>query len=65
VAVNAGAFVKEIVPTDYFGVRVGEERIGVAGFAAKLLRLAGRINANGHGPDAELFEIRETLLNTP
>ena len=51
VAIDAGAFVQEVVAADYFGIGVGEERIGVAGFAAEVLRLAGRINANGYGPD--------------
>jgi len=64
-AVDAGAFVKKIVAADHFGIRVGEERIGVTGFAAEILRLAGRIDADGDGPDAELFEIRETFLDTP
>jgi hypothetical protein len=65
VAVDTGAFVKEIVAADHFGSRIGEERIIVAGFAAEILRFAGRIDANGYGPDAELFKIRETFLDTP
>jgi hypothetical protein len=65
VPVNAGAFVKEIVAADYFGVRVGEERVGVAGLAAEILGLAGGIDADGHGLDAELLKIGETLLYTP
>jgi len=64
-AVDAGAFVKEIVAADHFGIGVGEERVGVAGFAAEILGFAGRIDADGDGPDAELFEIRETFLDTP
>jgi len=64
-AVDACAFVKEIVAADHFGGGVGEERIGVAGFAAEILGLAGRIDANGDGPDAEPFQIRETFLDTP
>jgi hypothetical protein len=65
VAVDACAFVKKIVAADRLGIRVGEERIGVVGFAAEILGLAGRIYADGDGPDAELFQIRETLLDTP
>jgi len=65
VAVDAGAFVKEIVTADHFGIGVGEKGVGVAGLAAEILGFAGRINANGHGPDAELFQIRETFLDTP
>ena len=65
VAIDAGAFVQEVVAADHFGIGVGEERVGVAGFAAEVLRLSGRIDANGDGPDAELFEIRETFLDTP
>jgi hypothetical protein len=65
VAVDAGALVKEIVAANHFGIGVGEECIGVAGLAAEILGLAGRIDANGYGPDAKLFEIRETLLDTP
>jgi hypothetical protein len=64
-SVDAGAFVKEIVAANHFGIRIGEKRIGVAGFAAEILGLAGRIDANGDRPDAQPFEIRETLLDTP
>ena len=64
-AVDAGALVEKIVAADHFGTRVGEERVGVGRLAAEILRLAGRIDADGDGPDAKLFEIRETLLNTP
>ena len=65
VAVDAGALVQEIVAANHFGIGVGEECIGVAGLAAEILRLTGRIDANGYGPDTELFEIRETFLDTP
>jgi hypothetical protein len=52
VAVDASAFVKEIVAADHFGIGVGEERVGVAGFAAEILRFAGRIDADGDGLNA-------------
>ena len=65
VAVDAGAFVKQIVAADHFSGGIGEKGVSVASFVAKVLRLAGRIDTDGDGPDAKLFEIRETLLNTP
>jgi len=65
VAVDAGAFVQQIVAADHFSIGIGEKGVSVASFAAEVLRLAGRVDADGDGPDAELFEIRETLLNTP
>jgi hypothetical protein len=65
VALDAGAFVKQIVAADHFSIGIGEKGVRIAGFAAEILRLAGRIDADGDGPDAKLFEIRETLLNTP
>jgi hypothetical protein len=52
VAVDSSAFVKEIVAADHFGIGVGEERVGVAGFAAEILRFAGRIDADGDGLNA-------------
>ena len=65
VAFDASAFVQQIVAADHFSIGIGEKGISVAGFAAEVLRLAGRIDTDGDGPDAKLFEIRETLLNTP
>jgi len=65
VAVDAGAFVKQIVAANHFSIGIGKKGVSVAGFVAEVLRLAGRIDTDGDGPDAELFEIRETLLNTP
>ena len=65
VAVNAGAFVEQIVAADHFSSGIGEKGGSGASFVAKVLRLAGRIDTDGDGQDAKLFEIRETLLNTP
>jgi len=49
VAFDAGAFVKHIIPPDDFRVGIREKRIGVAGFAAEVLRLGGRVNTNRYG----------------
>ena len=65
VAVDAGSFVQQVVAADGLGIRVREKRIRIAGFAAEVLRLAGRIDADGHGPDAQFLEIREMILDTP
>ena len=65
VAFDAGPFVQQIVAADHFSIGIGEKGVSVASFAAEVLRLAGRIDADGDGPDAELFEIRETFLDTP
>jgi hypothetical protein len=52
VAFDAGAFVEHIVTPDNFRVGIREKRIGVTGFAAEILRLRGRIDADGYGLDA-------------
>jgi hypothetical protein len=52
VAFDAGALVEEVVAADYFGIGIREKRVGVTGFAAEVLRLGGRIDANGDGLDA-------------
>jgi hypothetical protein len=65
VAVDAGAFVQEVVAADYLGVGVGEESVSVAGLAAEILGLGGRIDTDGDGPDAELLKIGKTFLDTP
>jgi len=55
VAVDAGAFVHQIVAADHFSIGIGKKGVSVASFAAEVLRLAGRIDTDGDGPDAELF----------
>jgi len=65
VSLDAGAFVQEVVSADYFGVGIGEESVGVAGLVAKILGFAGRIDTDGDRPNAELFKIGETFLDTP
>jgi hypothetical protein len=52
VALHAGASVEEIVAADCFGVRVGKESVGVAGFAAEVLGFRWRIDTDGYGLDA-------------
>ena len=54
-AVDAGAFVKQVVATDHFSIGIGKKGVSVAGFVAEVLGLAGRIDTDGDGPDAELF----------
>jgi hypothetical protein len=56
-AVHAGAFVKEIVAADHFGVGVGEESVRVTSFAAEILRLRGRVDADGDRLYSQFFEI--------
>jgi len=55
VAVDAGAFVEQIVAANHFSIGIGKKGVSVAGFAAEILGLAGRIDTDGDGPDAELF----------
>ena len=64
-SVDSCAGMEKVIAANDLRFRVGEKRVGVGRFAAEILRLAGRIDADGDGPDAKLFEIRETLLNTP
>ena len=51
-AFDTGALVKQIVAADSFGIGVGEEGIGVTSLAAEILGFAGRVDADGYGPDA-------------
>jgi hypothetical protein len=55
--IHAGAFVKHIVMADYFGVGVGEESVRVTRFAAEVLRLRGRVDADRDGLYSQFFEI--------
>lgn len=64
-AVDAGSFVEEVIAADYLGTGVGQECVRVASFAAEVLRLAGSINTDGNGLDAELCELLQFLLDTP
>jgi hypothetical protein len=52
VAIDAGAFMQEVVAPDGFGVGVGKKRVGVVGLAAEILGLGGRVDTNGNRPDA-------------
>ena len=50
--VDAGSFVKEVVPADHFGIRVGEKCVRIVSLAAELLRLGASVNTDGDGLDA-------------
>ena len=52
VAFDAGSFVEQVVAADYFGIGIGEKRVGVTGVAAEILRLGGRIDADSYGLNA-------------
>ena len=65
VAVDAGAFVQEIVTTNDFGIGIGKERVGVAGFVAKIGGVAGGIDADGQGSDASRLQLRKMFFDTP
>jgi hypothetical protein len=65
VAISAGPFVEQVVAADDFGVGVGEEGIGVAGFAAQAGGFTGRVHANGDGSDSGGLKFGEMLFDTP
>jgi hypothetical protein len=65
VSVLARAFVQDAVARDRFGIRIGEQREGVAGFLTKIARLLGRVDADRNRLDAAGAEIGETLFDTP
>lgn len=56
-AVHAGAFVKEIVTADHFGIAVGEKSVRVTSLAAEILRLRGRVDADRDRLYSQFFEI--------
>ena len=64
-AVDACAFVQQVVAADYFGVGVREKGKRVAGFMAEIPGLGGRIDADGHGLDTQFLELLQLLLDTP
>jgi hypothetical protein len=65
VTVFARAFVQDAVVRDRFGVRIGEQREGVAGFLSEVARLLGRVDADRNRLDAGGAEIGEMLFDTP
>ena len=50
---GTAADVQQIIAANGFRIRIGKEREGKAGFAAKLLRLLGAINADRDRKDEE------------
>jgi len=65
VSVLAGAFVQDAVACDRFGIRIGEQREGVAGFLTQIARLLGRVDADRNRLDAGGAEVGEMLFDTP
>src|SRR5947209_6565627 len=64
-SVLASAFVQDAVVHDRLGIRIGEQREGVAGFLRQIARLLGRVDADRNRLDAGGAEIGETLFDTP
>jgi hypothetical protein len=65
VAASDAVLVQDTVARDCLGVRIGEQREGVAGFVAQIARLLGRIDADRNGLDAGGAEVGEMLFDTP
>jgi hypothetical protein len=63
--VFACAFVQDAVARDRLGIRIGEQREGVAGFLAQIARLLGRVDADRNRLDAGGAEVGEMLFDTP
>ena len=64
-SVFAGAFVQDAVARDRLGVRIGEQREGVAGFLTEIARLLRRVDADRNRLDAGGAEVGEMLFDTP
>ena len=65
VAASGAVLVQDTVVRDRLGLRIGEQREGVAGFVAQIARLLRRINADRNGLDTGGAEVGETLFDTP
>jgi hypothetical protein len=65
VAVSDAIFVEDAVARDRPGVRIRQQREGVAGFLTEVARLLGRVDADRDRLDAGGAEIGETLFDTP
>ena len=52
VTANPGPLVEDIVAADCFRIEIRKKRVGVVRFAAEVLRLSWRIDADGYGLDA-------------
>ena len=64
-AVYPGTLVEQVVAANNFGVGVGEKRIGIAGFVAKILGLSRRIDTYAYRLNAKLLEVLQSILDTP
>jgi len=53
------------IPANDRTVRIREDRERVAGLAGEIGRDRGRVDADGDRTDADPFELRELLLETP
>jgi hypothetical protein len=65
VAVDAGAFVEEVVLADDRAVGVGEDGEGVAALPGEIRRLRRGVDADRDRANAEALEFRKLLLDTP
>ena len=64
-AVDALSGVDEVVATDDFDFRIGEEGEGESGFVRKVTRDIGRIDADGDRSDSGGVNLGELLFDTP
>jgi hypothetical protein len=64
-ALRAAARVKEVVPANDLGFRVGKESVGVALLAAMLAVGLGRVHADGGYADTAGGEFWEMVFKTP
>jgi hypothetical protein len=65
VAASDAVLVEDTVARDGLGLRIGEQREGVAGFLTQIARLLRRINADRDRLDAGGAEAGEMLFDTP
>jgi len=65
VAASDAILVENAVTRDRLGLRIGEQREGVAGFSAQIARLLGRVDADRDRLDAGGAEVGEMLLDAP
>jgi hypothetical protein len=59
------ALMQEVITANYFGLRIGKERVSKTHLLAMALARLCRVDANGNNADAPRVEIRKPLLETP
>ena len=60
-----GASMQQIIVTNHFGFRVRQKRVSVSGLLAQRRGFLWRVHADCYGPNSPLFQLTQTLFDTP